>query len=1150
MSSPPSASEPVTPVVPAAAAAASETGGGTSVKAVKLKVLYLFAGEHRKSGVRAVMDQILGRRESKAWRRLFEIEVVCEEWDILRSDACDLSVPQVQDELDKRVAAGEFDFVLMSPPCNSWSRVLFANGWGPCAIRTAEWPWGFPWLSDKNSKRAEAGNCLVEFCLRLLNTALEASAAGKKVRCFWEHPEDLGALRHKGEVLRPASVWQLEDLRSQVSPETGRKTRVFRQCSFDAPYEKPTRVVTDIEAIAAWGYDGWPVFDSAGWYVGPLPKSCGHSDHVSLAKASAGEAFRTTGTSAYPPLMDLAIAEAIIDTFVGDLMSQTGAEVQGDGVATVMRPVGGVVTPHPAASKGSSWPAKAARASTSAQATQAQEVSAPFRASTSELVTQASGEAPSTWAQADGGSSSSSTWAQASQTRGGRGPPIKVTYKSGTRSLHDGGGLCSPGRWPPERRQLPGASNDAVRSAFTHGLRCWQKRLLGAPGGESRAFAELACGRLRSAPCQVEAVEVGLAVDQILQDRGFEPGRLSTDRATLINFRRMSAALKLMGDPDADFLVDIAADGVPIGVDVELPRTPDVFEEKVKWPLEPEESDTAEFWGGENYESALLHMADIRRQVDEDVLAGAAVRMSVAAAKLKYGNRLTIACLGAVPKEPGSEIVRILYDGTNGVHTNNRIRVRDRARCPMIEHLEALLREVEDSGCGDSHFVIVYDIAKAHRLVPVREADWGLQAFQLAGREEDKDEVVMYCCGTFGIASAAYWWARVSAAMVRLLHYCLGLHWAIWHLLYADDGLGIAKGSSCRESFMLLFLILETFGFPVAWRKVRAGTQLDWIGYHLDVSSFEVGINERKKAWLLAWLDGRLREGGVVGRNLRATLGRFCFVARTMDQIRPFLGPVFAWSAVLHPSAFHYMPEAIAVLLLWIRSKVADMATRHCRPLRVDTGEVFRVDAKAEGDLVVVGGWESYGGCLPEDARWFSVQLTKVSAPWAFSKGEPFRTIAALELLGALLAFMLFKDGAPWLQGSSYFCITGYTDNSSNSYLMDKLMTSKFPLIVVLMELAEQLAEANVGMALRWIPRLQNEEADALTNGAFEGFAAERRIEVSISELPFKVLGSMMSQVSALMTEINVLKSNAQSSHVECRTPFVKKPKLRESDPW
>ena len=47
--------------------------------------------------------------------------------------------------------------------------------------------------------------------------------------------------------------------------------------------------------------------------------------------------------------MDLAIAQAIIDTSIGDLMKDSGAEVQGGGVAAGMRPVGGVGVPPPAA---------------------------------------------------------------------------------------------------------------------------------------------------------------------------------------------------------------------------------------------------------------------------------------------------------------------------------------------------------------------------------------------------------------------------------------------------------------------------------------------------------------------------------------------------------------------------------------------------------------------------------------------------------------------------------------------------------------------------------------------------------------------------------------------------------------------------------
>ena len=56
----------------------------------------------------------------------------------------------------------------------------------------------------------------------------------------------------------------------------------------------------------------------------------GHVDHGSLAKATASEPFRTTGTAAYPPAMDRAIAESILGSFLEDLRN-SGAKKQGGG---------------------------------------------------------------------------------------------------------------------------------------------------------------------------------------------------------------------------------------------------------------------------------------------------------------------------------------------------------------------------------------------------------------------------------------------------------------------------------------------------------------------------------------------------------------------------------------------------------------------------------------------------------------------------------------------------------------------------------------------------------------------------------------------------------------------------------------------------
>ena len=38
------------------------------------------------------------------------------------------------------------------------------------------------------------------------------------------------------------------------------------------------------------------------------------------------------------------------------------------------------------------------------------------------------------------------------------------------------------------------------------------------------------------------------------------------------------------------------------------------------------------------------------------------------------------------------------------------------------------------------------------------------------------------------------------------------------------------------------------------------------------------------------------------------------------------------------------------------------------------------------------------------------MKLDRLTAPWVFARGEPFRAIASLELIGTLLGLMLLVD--------------------------------------------------------------------------------------------------------------------------------------------
>jgi len=245
------------------------------------------------------------------------------------------------------------------------------------------------------------------------------------------------------------------------------------------------------------------------------------------------------------------------------------------------------------------------------------------------------------------------------------------------------------------------------------------------------------------------------------------------------------------------------------------------------------------------------------------------------------------------------------------------------------------------------------------------------------------------------------------------------------------------------------------------------------------------------------------------------------------------------------------LPWSIAFILNWLRKALGgEGRVRVIRVCRKDLGEAFRADAKAEGMEVAVGGWECLAGRRPEEARWYALKLNKTNAPWAFSKGEPFRTIASLELFATLLSVVAFADRWGDTAGG-VIRITGATDNGGTPHVLSRLMTSKFPLVVILAELAEQLRARDLELSLLWTPREQNEAADDLTNGKFGRFTAGNRVEIKLEEVMFKVLPEMMQTADALYQEVQHHRSQGTAAKREREAAQKGKPKrLRERDPW
>jgi hypothetical protein len=214
------------------------------------------------------------------------------------------------------------------------------------------------------------------------------------------------------------------------------------------------------------------------------------------------------------------------------------------------------------------------------------------------------------------------------------------------------------------------------------------------------------------------------------------------------------------------------------------------------------------------------------------------------------------------------------------------------------------------------------------------------------------------------------------------------------------------------------------------------------------------------------------------------------------------------------------MPLLVGICCQWITHRLENAGRQQVYRKHVrKCGEWFRADARASKEGVAVGGWECLGNTPPKQARWFAVELTRDSAPWAFTKEKTSQLIASLGLFATFLCVILFVSVAPTSDVEGSFSLSGVTDNQGNQYVANKLLTTKYPLCCVLMELVEQLDRRRAWLDLTWRRRNENTLADALANFDFEAFSTQRRVEVDLRRCKLHIMGKLMVAGSISLTE-------------------------------
>ncbi len=736
----------------------------------------------------------------------------------------------------------------------------------------------------------------------------------------------------------------------------------------------------------------------------------------------------------------------------------------------------------------------------------------------------------------------------------GIGPRMEVGSHERRRVLCDGAGLCSLGLWPPWRR--PAGLPPQLASVRTLLLQYLAELPSHLGYSAEVLFDRLAAGQVEADPFVSDQVALPQLVNQVL-DLLSSPSASArprdSDLVQPIRIRALQRVLALGGDPDHRGMEHYVK-GVRLGVSYRLPRTPAVFARKRRWRLEgqgdpnfdaaSERCALGDAWR-DNYEAAIVHQDAIHEQLVDAVERQLALRLTVAEAARSYPD-LTVNSLNAVAKldDTGTVTnVRLVLDGTHGVVVNRAIKQRDQDRCPVAGDVRRVQREQSLSGPAVG---LALDVREAHRLPRVHPEDWKFQGC----RSSRSSDLFIFVVGCFGVSSAAYWWSRLGGALIRAVHLLSLPSDELWILLMADDIKAESTSANPKRAIIYVILILVVLGVPLSWHKSQGGEIVRWIGYEVNLANLALGITARRAAWCVDFLLQLSRDGRTDVGRLRSGLGRLCFVVGALEWERPFLAPLFAFVSRQPKFGHRALPLFVRLIAQYLASRIALRRLYPSAIARRHDIEPFRIDAAAEGDRIGVGGWlptrNSSGRLDPSISPWFSFSLDRDTAPWAYSRGLPFRTIAALEAVAVLIALIAFH---PYLEANAdiLYCMPALTDNRGNQFSLSRLQSSRFPLCAVVMEIAARSEQLRVRLAVDWIPRELNSSADSLAGGICSEFSPHLRCHIDWPNLDWLVLDWVLEMGEHFYRD-NCTPSTAPSAQASRRKR--RKVSLRQSDPW
>ena len=167
----------------------------------------------------------------------------------------------------------------------------------------------------------------------------------------------------------------------------------------------------------------------------------------------------------------------------------------------------------------------------------------------------------------------------------------------------------------------------------------------------------------------------------------------------------------------------------------------------------------------------------------------------------------------------------------------------------------------------------------------VTAQDGGLAFFWLAG------VWWRYLVCHFGASWSAWWWGRVSGALVRLLHAFLGKGHMAFN--YVDDTVVFVRAEVAWETAALIGMYMEMLGVPLSWHKLGVGISVQYIGIVINLREVSLGLSADKVAHLQRFLALIKKGNRLDKKGLERGVGQLQWATAIAPWLRSWLSSLY-----------------------------------------------------------------------------------------------------------------------------------------------------------------------------------------------------------------------------------------------------------------